>query len=225
MNHYLLTDILLLADVFENFRKMALETYDLDPVHYYSLPGLSWDAMLKYTGVELELITDPDMHLMVEKSMCGGINICHWYTNSNHLSMDTYNENEEHRTLTYQDANLLYSWAMAQMLPLKGFKWVPNEIDILNVPEDSKLRYILKVDLEYPKELHNKHNLFPLAPEHVHVTDDMLSPFQWEHFPLIRGSVRKLVLNLPNQKKYVVHYWNLQLYVSLGMKIKKIQLC
>ena len=68
-NHYLITDIQLLADVFKNFRKMSLETYGLDPIHYYSLPGLSWDAMLKYTGVELELITDPDMHLMVERSM------------------------------------------------------------------------------------------------------------------------------------------------------------
>ena len=77
-NHYLITDILLLADVFENFWKMSLGTYGLDPIHYYSLPGLSWDAMLKYAGVEKELITDPDMHLMVEESMRGGIsNICH----------------------------------------------------------------------------------------------------------------------------------------------------
>ena len=93
-NHCLITDILLLADLFENFRKMPLESYGLDPIHYYRLTGLSWDAMLKYTGVELELITDPDMHLMVEKSMRGGIsNICHRHATSNHPSMDTYNEN------------------------------------------------------------------------------------------------------------------------------------
>ena len=112
-DHYLITDILLLADVFENFRKMLLETYGLDPIHYYSLPGLSWDAMLKYTGVELELITDSDMHQMVQKSMRGGIsNICHRYAPSNHPNMDTY-ENEKPRTLTYQDVNSLYSWAMS----------------------------------------------------------------------------------------------------------------
>ena len=92
------------------------------------------------------------------------------------------------------------------MLPLRGFEWAPNEIDILNVPEDSKLGYIIEVDLEYPKELHDKHNLYPLAPEHVEVTDDMLSPFQREHLASIRGSVRKLVPNLHNNKKYVVHY-------------------
>ena len=159
------------------------------------------------------------MHLIVEKSMRGGIsNICHRHATSNHPSMDTYNENEEPRTLTYQDANSLYSWAIPQMLPLKDFKWTSSEIDILNVPEDSRLGYILEVDLEYPKELHDKHNLYPLAPEHVQVNDDMLSPY----FPSIRGCVRKLVPNLYSKKKYVVHYRNLQLYASLGMQIKKI---
>ena len=135
--------------------------------------------------------------------------------------MDTYNENEEPRTLTYQNANSLYSWAMSQMLPLKGFKWESIEIEILNVPEDSRLRYILKVDLEYPKELHDEHNLYPLVPEHVHVNDDMLSPFQRKYFPSLRGCVWKLIPNLYNKEKYVVHYRNLQLYASLSMKIKK----
>ena len=106
---------------------MSLKTYGLDPIHYYSLPGLSWDAMLRYTGVELELITDPDMHIMVEKSMRGGIsNICHRHATSNHPSMDTYNENDEPRTLTYQDANSLYYWAMSQMLPRSGFSIFPS---------------------------------------------------------------------------------------------------
>ena len=125
------------------------------------------------------------------------------------------------RTLTYQDANSLYSWAMSQMLPLKGFKWTSSEIDILTVPED-RSGYILEVDLEYPKELHDKQNLYPLAPEHVQVNDDMLSPFQRKYFPSIRGCVRKLVPDLYSKERYVVHYRNLQLYASLGMKIKKI---
>ena len=195
-----------------------LQTYGLDPIHYCSLPGLSWGAMLKYTGVELELITDPDMHQMVEKSMRGVIsNISHRYATSNHPSMDLYNENEEPRTLTYQYANSLYSWEMSQMLPRRGFKWVSKEID---VPD--QLGYILEVDLEYPKELHDKHNLYPLAPVHVQVTNDVLSPFQRKHFPPISDSIRKLVPNLHNKEKYVGHYRNLQLYVSLGLKIRKV---
>ena len=88
---------------------MSLDTFDLDPLHYYSLPGLSWDAMRKCTDVKLDLITDTDMYQMVEKGMCGGINnISHRYATSNHPNMDTYNEKQEIRTLTYQDANALY---------------------------------------------------------------------------------------------------------------------
>ena len=102
-------------------------------------------------------------------------NISHRYATPNHPDMDTYNVNEEPRTLTYQDANPLYPWAMSQMLRVKCFEWIPApaEVDILNIPEDSKLGYILEVDLEYPKELQDNHNLYPIAPEHVQVTDDM----------------------------------------------------
>ena len=95
-----------------------------------------------------------------------------------------------------------------------------NEIDILNVPD--QLRYVLEVDLEYPKELHDKHNLYALAPEHVQVTDDMLPPFQQKQFSPIRGSVRKLVPNFHNKEKYVVHYRNLQLYVVEFKKVHRV---
>ena len=89
---------------------------------------------------------------------------------------------------------------MSQMLPLKCFKWTSSEIDILNVPDDSELGYILEVDLEYPKELHDPHNLYPFAPGHVQVNVDVISPFQRKYFPSIRGSVRKLVPNLPSKE-------------------------
>ena len=123
----------------------------------------------------------------------------------------------------YQDANALYPWAMSQLLPVKAFKWInPESVDILNVPKGSRVGYILEVDLEYPEELHDAHNLYPLAPEHLEVTDDMLYQFQQENFPPIRGSVKNLVPNLQDKYKYVIHYHNLQLYVSPGMKIKKV---
>ena len=117
---YLKSDVLLLADVFENFRKMALNTYHLDPIHNYSLPGLSWDAMLKYTNIELDLITDMDMYQMVEKAICGGIShINHRYAESNYPGMETYNNKKQKKILTYQDANAFYAWAMSQLLPTK----------------------------------------------------------------------------------------------------------
>ena len=125
-DHYLRSDILLLADVFETFRKMSLETYKLDPCHYYSLPGLSWDAMLRYTKVKIELITDLDMYQMVEKGIRGGIcQISHRFSEANLPSMPSYNSSLPTKTLMYQDANALYSWAMSQFLPLKNFAWVP----------------------------------------------------------------------------------------------------
>ena len=199
-DHYLKTDVLLLTDIFENFRVMAKETYKLDPVHYYSLPGLSWDAMLKYTKVELELITDLDIYQMVEKGMRGGISqISHRFAESNHPSMESYNPSRPIKTLTYQDANALYSWPMLGYLPWKNFLFGPDNIDFLNVPEDNPIGYILEVSIEYPEELHDAHNDLPLAPEHLHITDDMLSPFQRENFPS-RGSVKKLVPNLNDKE-------------------------
>ena len=223
-DHYLITDVLLLTDIFENFRKMSMKTFDLDPLHYYSLPGLSWDSMLKYTGVQLDLITDPDMYQMIERGMRGGIsNISHRFASANHPTMENYKPGEEMRTLTYQDANALYSWAMCQLLPKKNFQWIsPEDVDFLNVPKDNQIGDILEVDLKNPKDLHDQHNLYPLAPEHVHVTDEMLSPFQKENFPKLKGSIKKLIPNLHDKEKYTLHYQNLQLYVQLGMEIKKI---
>ena len=149
--------------------------------------------------------------------------INHRYATAKYPKMKTYNPDEEMRTLTYQDANALYAWAMSQLLPLESYKWInPAEIDILSVPNDSPIGYILEVDLEYSKELHNTHNDYPLAPEHLEVSANMLSPFQKKHFPPIRGTVKKLVPNLMDKENYVIHYQNLQLYVSLGMRIKKI---
>ena len=114
-NHYLLIDILRLTDVFENFRKISLETYGLDTI--------GRNAQVYRCGVGVE--TDPDMHQMVEKSMCGGIsNMSHRYATLNYPSIDKYNENEKPRTLTYQDANALYAWAMSQMLPLRVLEWM-----------------------------------------------------------------------------------------------------
>ena len=87
----------------------------------------------------------------------------------------------------------------------------------MSVPADNQIGYILEVDLEYPEEIHEAHNDYPLAAEHLKITDDMLSPFQREKFPPIRGSVRKLVPNLRDKERYVVHYRNLQQYMSLSM--------
>ena len=125
---YLATDVLLLADVFETFRDTCLQHYKLDPAHFYTAPGLAWQAALKYTGVKLELLTDQDMLLMFEKGIRGGITqAVHRYAKANNKYMgDSYNPSEESSYLQYLDANNLYGWAMSQELPTDGFKWISN---------------------------------------------------------------------------------------------------
>ena len=92
---YLQSDILLLADVFENFRKTCLEYYKLDPCHYFTSPGLSWDAMLKMTDIKLELMTDIDMFQFIEKGLRGGISyIANRYGKANNKYMKDYNKNK-----------------------------------------------------------------------------------------------------------------------------------
>ena len=128
---YLTTDVLLLADVFENFRDTCLQYYKLDPAHFYTAPGLAWQAALKYTGIRLELLTDIEMLLMFEEGIRGGITqAVYRYAEANNKYMgDLYNPNEESSYLQYLDANNLYGWAMSQYLPTGGFKWVDN-VDI-----------------------------------------------------------------------------------------------
>ena len=227
---YLTSDILLLADVFENFRKTCLEYYKLDPCHYFTTPGLAWDAMLKMTKIKLELMIDVDMYLFIEKGMRGGISyIANRYGKANNKYMKQYDEKVPSKYIMYLDANNLYGWAMSQYLPTGGFKWLTEQqikgLNLNQYKEDSEKGLILEVDLEYPKELHNLHNDYPLAPEKIKVTKDMLSDYSQkiaEKFKISTGLVHKLIPTLGKKEKYVLHYRNLQLYLDLGLKLTKI---
>ena len=122
---YVQSDTLLLADVFENFRNKCIEIYELDPAHFLSAPGLAWQACLKKTGVKLELLTDIDMLLMVEKEIRGGMcKAIHRYAKANNRYMESYDKNIESSYLMYLDATNLYGWARSQKLPVNGFEWV-----------------------------------------------------------------------------------------------------
>ena len=167
---YVQSDMLLLADVFNNFRDMCIKEYELDPAHFLSLPGLAWQACLKKTNIELELLTDYDMLLMVEEGIRGGIcHSIHRYSKANNKHMKNYNNNEESSYIQYLDANNLYGWAMSKKLPVNGFKWLDNdkinEKFIKNYNENDRKGYILKVDVKYPKKLHDLHSDLPFLPE------------------------------------------------------------
>ena len=199
---YLKSDVLLLSDVFENFRDVCLDNYRLDPIFYYTAPGLAWDACLKITKVELELLHDYEMLMMVEKGIRGGVSmISTRYGKANNPYMKDYDPDQPNKFISYLDANNLYGWAMSKPLPTKGFRWMKRE----ELKDWKSMLCILEVDLTYPEKLHDLHNDYPLAPERVTV-----------------NKVEKLIPNLNDKTKYVIHHETLKLYLSLGLKLTKI---
>ena len=208
---YVQSDTLLLADLFENFRNECLEVYELDPAHFLSLPGLAWQACLKKTNVELELLTDYDMLLMVEEGIRGGIcHSIHRCAKANNKYMKDHNKNIESSYIQYLDANNLYGWAMSQKLPVNDFKWIKdtskiNEEFIKNYDENNDKGYILEVDFKYPKKLHDIHSDLPFLLKRMKI-----------------DKCKKLACSLLNKNKYVVHIKSLKQALSHGLKFKKI---
>ena len=227
---YLKSDILLLADVFENFRRTCSEYYKLDPCWYFSSPGVSWDAMLKMTNIQLELMTDIDMFQFIEKGMRGGISyIANRYGKANNKYMKNYDKKAPSKYIMYLDSNNLYGFSMSQYLPTGNFRWLTekqiNNTNLDKYEKDSKKGLILEVDLKYPKDLHDNHNDYPLCPEKIKVTKDMLSDYCKkiaDKYNISTGLVHKLIPTLNNKEKYVLHYRNLQLYLNLGLKLTKV---
>ena len=143
MGEYHVSDVLLPTDGFENFRKTCMQYYKLDPCHYFTSPGLSWDAMLKMTNIKLELMTDIDMFQFIEKSMHGGVSyIANRYGKANNKYMKEYDEKAPSKYIMYLDANNLYGWAISQYLPTGNFKWVTDKeiskIELGKYKEDGK---------------------------------------------------------------------------------------
>ena len=188
---YLRTDVILLANVYEAFRDTCLRHYKLDPAYFYTSPGLARKACLKRTGIKLELLTDPDMLLMFEQGIRGGITqAVRKYAAANNPYMgDKFNPNEGTTYLQYLDVNNLYGWAMLQPLPTGGFHWVDvgkYEISELAIRTDKG--YMLEVDVSYPHELHDLHNDLPFMCERM-----------------MSNGVEKLVTKLKDKKNYVIH--------------------
>ena len=211
VNLYLKTDVLLLADVFENFRRKCSSTYSLDPLYYFTAPGLAFDAMLKCAGVQLELLTDADMFVFVERGIRGGVSqSSNRYAQANDRYMPDFDPSKA-KYLMYFDVNNLYGAAMSQHLPIGSFEWEHKPIDVTSVPDDA-----LEVDLEYPRELHETHKDLPVCPEHY-------IPPQSENSKLMTKEKIFFYQFLLPKKKYKIHYRNLTQCLMLGMKLTKIQ--
>ena len=163
--------------------------------------------MLKVTGVEMELLTDPDMYLFFEEGIRGGVSSAmKRYWKANNVYMKDYDPEKPDVFIEYLDKNSLYATMLCKPLPVRKFKWLTSE-EIGEMMEDhTKIRSCtLKVDLEYPKELHDTRNDYPLAPESVTV-----------------NGVKKLIPNLHDEETYVVHHGALRCYLRNGMVLRKI---
>ena len=205
---YLKMDVILLANVFEAFREVCLKNYGLDRAHFYTVHGLALKACLRKTKIRLELLLDPDMLLMFERGIRGGItqSVHRWAKANNPYMGPKFNSNEKVNYLQYLDTNNLYGWAMSQPLPSGSFKW--NKVKPEEISKLAKLKskgYLLEVDVKYPKELHNFHNDLPFMCEKLKI-----------------NGVEKLVPNLYDKKKYVIHIRALDQAFKHGLVLETI---
>ena len=207
---YLKSDVLLLADVLEKFISTCLEYCKLDPCRYSSSPRLSSNAVLKMTRIELEIISDIEMYLFIEKGMKGGIScIAKRYSKANNKYIQSYDVNKPSKFILYLDVNSLYGWAMSQYLLYGGFKWLNKkqfdkfDVNLIEYNSIGRYIYISEVDFEYPDELHDLHNDYPLAPEKLKINRNMLSNYCINianDYGIKIGSANKLVPNSGNKK-------------------------
>lgn len=214
---YLKIDVLLLCDCFEAFRDITLSNYSIDPAHFFTTPGMAWDIMLKFTGIRLQLLTDYDQILFIERGIRGGL--CQVskkfvQANNEYMKVTNYDSDKPSSFIEYLDANGLYATAMSMPLPYDNIEWLSrpetmNHDTIINLSETDDIGYILEVDLTYPKNQHDAHRDLPFLPE-------VITP------PTTHLANKKLIPHLGDRKRYVVHYLALKQALENGIKIEKV---
>jgi hypothetical protein len=220
-NLYLRTDVLLLADVIEEYRELNIKTYELDPAHFITLSSLSWMNLLKSTKEKIELFHEKqeEMLLMIERGIRGGFSGI----------MKRYAIANGNRIIKYFDANNLYGWSMSQPLPIGDYKWEDERTytieSIMMLDDFGERGYTLDVDIYIPEHIHDYLKDFAPAPEKCIIQDDMLSAvarmLKQKH-NILSDTSPKLIMSLRNRKNYVVHYRLLKKYIELGIEITKI---
>ena len=231
MEIYLLADCLLLCDVFENFRSNCLQQYNIDPCYYFSAPHFTFDAFLRHSSLTLELLSDINQYLFIIKGIRGGMSmVSKRHTVANNKYVEGYNSSKSSSFILYLDANNLYGRAMQEYLPWKNFEWMsPHQLNydfIKRLEPEGEVGCIIQCSLEYPVALHDYHSDYPLAPIKKSIPYGMLSPVARmicdKHKLKRTTNVEKLLATVKDKDFYILHYRNLQLYVSLGLRVKKI---
>ena len=169
--------------------------------------------MLNMTKIKLELISDTDMYIFLEKGMRGGVfYISNRYSKANNKYLKSYDPKQESKFIIYLHANNLYGYAMPKFLPTGGFKWiVPKEFGQNKYTSNSLKVCVIKVDLEYPKELRELRNNYLLPPDKIEIKREMLSEYQLkiaDRYNIPIDHVKKLMPNFFDKEKYVIHYEN-----------------
>lgn len=229
---YLLADLLILSDVFENFRTNCYSFYELDPLHYFSNAHFTFDAFLRFSGARLELLTDPNMYLFISKGIRGGLSMVgkRYSVANNKLMGKKYDPSKPSNYIMYFDCNNLYGVAMMEYLPHSDFQWIAEPSAellkaVLSSPKDSAKGYILEVDMEFPEDLHDFFSDYPLAPHKKFISFNEMSPHSQkvvEERRLKLCKAEKLLATLLKKERYILHYRNFQLYSQLGAKFTKV---
>jgi hypothetical protein len=231
MKIYLETDVLILVDVFQNYRRTCRQWYGLDPAHYISVPQLSEDAFLKMTKCKLELISDVDMYHFFTSALRGGFScVISKYDRANNPLCPGYDQRKPINYLINIDQTNLYGFSMMQKLPYRNFRWMTQsqikQLNLYKLDQDPDVGYMLEVTLVYDSCLHKKHNCFPLAPQKKKIEYSQLSPTAKEicdKFKLKPSlNSTKLIADFSRKEKYILHYKNLMLYMKLGLRVVKV---
>jgi len=203
---YLTLDVLLLADVFETFRRTMLKYHDLDCLHFPSLPSMTWQMALKVTGVELELVSDSNIYLMIESAIHGGLSfVSQRHATANFPACPTIA-----RTCLLRFCCIWIVVRCIALAKLIAYPWetsnFPSERELADfnfasVSADSETDYFVKCDLRYPAHLHDTHNAYPLAPEHFVNRRRGVDTLRWMmgETSVMHKPCTKLVSNLPDK--------------------------
>ena len=218
---YCKSEVILLADVIEEFVKLSFEEYGIYPLYCVSLPGYTYQCALKYTDIKLQTLQDKDLILLIENNIRGGISS---------VMGDRYVKSDEDNSILYIDATNLYGHSMSQMLPYdeieiwhghpdKYWNWLE---EIINTPDDSEIGYFLEVDLKYPDNIKQKTKYFPFCPENKKIDPNKYNEYMNTIKPENYTKSKKLICDWTDKKKYLIHSRMLKFYVRHGMIVEKI---
>ena len=226
---YLRMDVFQLADVFENFVESSTREYKINPLYSYSLPGYTWKAGLKLTNIKLDFIKDTaklpsgkELLLLLENNIRGGISS---------VMGDRHVQSDENKQILYIDTNTLYGWVMSQYLPIGEFEKLnfPEEYeleqiveDLLQIPDDNENGFFIECDLEYPAEIKEKTKNFPFCPYQRKADPNLFSGYMNNINQPNYKPTSKLMCDVTNKSKYMIHYRMFKFYLNQGMKVTKI---